>query len=103
MRSKGNAPSATQKRWLDAVASLSPGMQIHHPVGITAKHNKVHIGHWWLVPVDEQSHRDIHAGVFGKDRKVLEKRIFEANLEALEGSPDYPPQDAIDAIRDYHR
>ena len=104
MQSKGNAPTAQQKRWLQAVAELSPGMQIHHPVGATAKIKGVgNIGHWWLVPVDEISHRDIHAGIFGKDRKVLEKRIFEANLAELKDFADCPPQEVIDAIRNYHK
>ena len=90
-------------RGLQAVAELETGIQIHHPVGVTAKHDKVHIGHWWIIPVDEQVHKDIHAGRFGKDRKTLEKSIFENILDALKDHPDYPPQDAIDAIQAYHR
>lgn len=107
MQSKGNAPSAAQKRWREAVrdaGSKESGekMQIHHPVGATAKHNKVHIGHWWVIPVDEQSHKDLHAGLLGKGRKTVEKQVFSNVVKHLYNHPDRPPLEALDAIMDYH-
>lgn len=51
MRSKGNAPNAAQKRWMDAVGSLgclvclARPVELHHVVGCAARHNKVPIGH----------------------------------------------------------
>ena len=37
-------------REIGEVISGEP-MQIHHPVGVAAKHHKVHIGHWWVIAV----------------------------------------------------
>ena len=110
MQSKGNAPTAAQKKWREQVrkyASEAAGepMQIHHPIGTGkgAKHNKVHIGHWWIIACDEQSHKDIHAGVFGHDRKNVEKRQFNFLITMLPDSVERPPQEAIEAIRNYSR
>ena len=107
MKSKGNAPTAAQKRWREAVRELEgdSGLEIHHPVGVTGKHNKQKIGHWWVVAVDEQAHKDIHAGKFGADRKMIEKHLFDACYTALldQGCPDMPPPLVYDAIMDYHR
>lgn len=104
MQSKNNAPSAAQKRWREAVRELDGGgLEIHHPVGVTAKHNKVHIGHWWVIAVDPQAHKDIHAGKFGKARKAVEKSIFANVLDALKGHADYPPIEVTNAIMNYQR
>tara|TARA_R110000782_G_C14577782_1_gene388154 strand:- start:212 stop:538 length:327 start_codon:yes stop_codon:yes gene_type:complete len=107
--SKGNAPTAAQIRWREAVRTLdeasAPYLEIHHPVGATGKHNKQKIGHWWVCAVDEQSHKDIHAGVFGADRKLIEKRLFDVSYTLLleQGFPDMPPPLVYDAIMGYHR
>ena len=109
MQSKGNAPTAAQKRWREAIRTKAQeveggNLEIHHPIGASAKIKGVgNIGHWWVIPVDAQSHKDIHAGKFGSMRKSVEKEIFESVLNVMSGDPDFPPQDAIDAIRDYHR
>ena len=107
MRSKGNAPSAEQKRWHDQVASLgcvdcfSPA-QIHHPVGATAKHNKIAIGHWWVLPLCDEHHRALHAGEsFEYDsRKLFEKGEYARMLD----DNNHPvPEEVEAAIMDYHR
>lgn len=113
MRSKGNAPTAEQKRWLSAVASLgclvcgSPA-QIHHAVGVTGKHNKVEIGHWWLAPLCDEHHRGLHAGeTYGHEsRKDYEKWAFRhivARLWADLGLKAFPTTEIIEAIQDYHK
>ena len=76
MRSKGNEPNAIEKRWREVVGE-APSMisgrtpvEIHHPAGVTARFDKVHIGHWWLIPLHPDEHRVI--SVHG--RKEFERR-----------------------------
>jgi len=77
---------------------------IHHAVGATGKHNKVAIGHWWLVPLTHKEHLALHAGeLFDCDsRKEFEKAAFEELCYSIEDK-DLPPQYVIDAIMDYHK
>lgn len=111
MRSKGNAPTAAQKRWVEAVANLGSIIsgdpaQIHHCVGVTGKHNKVHIGPYWILPLTEGEHLALHAGLYGKCRRQIEKDLFREVLRKLEPDEslnDWPPQDVLNAIEDYHR
>ena len=110
MKSKGNAPTAAQKRWREAVREVGQrgawsDLEIHHPVGATGKHNKQDIGHWWVVPVDSEAHKAIHRGDFGKDRKQMEKALFNNCLSVLQSEQfkDLPPTEAIEAIMDYRR
>lgn len=69
-------PNAKEKRWLKDICEFidSEGLgilygsefegrkdyQIHHVVGRTAKHNKVEIGHWFIIPVPWELH-DVHS------------------------------------------
>lgn len=81
MQSKGNAPTAAQIKWREEVRALGcivgmekgPHIQIHHVLGATAKHNKVAIGHWYILPLTPWAHLD---------NPVLNvthnKRLFEA-------------------------
>ena len=60
-----SAPNKAEKDWRELVRSLGcclgyPGpVQIHHVAGRTAKHSKVDIGHWFILPVSEQAHREV--------------------------------------------
>lgn len=69
-------PNAEEKRWLKAVCEFinTEGLgilygpefegrtdyQIHHVKGRTYKHNKVAIGHWFILPVPVELH-DVHS------------------------------------------
>ena len=63
----GNSPNKAQTNWREAVRAMGcvygyPGeVQIHHPLGRTAKSMGVHIGHWFVIPCAEQAHREIEA------------------------------------------
>lgn len=114
------APTAAQKRWHTWLASqgcyigLGPAC-IHHCAGSTAKHNKVEIGQWWVVPLSYEAHQgtqgihgdlSIFAGQgLGKTRKEIEKAIFGrlvAHYRRQHG--EYPcPGDVLQAIERYHR
>ena len=66
-----NKPANTaQKKWMDDITSWSicnlsmlygdeydgAVIQRHHVLGRTAKQNKVHIGHWFILPVPYELH-----------------------------------------------
>lgn len=117
MQSKGNAPTAAQKRWREAVRELGSVISggpavIHHPIGVTGKHNKIDIGHWWVIPLTDSEHKALHDGeTFGYgSRKEFEKDKYDdliwriASVVGELGSLDYaPPFDVSLAIMDYHR
>jgi len=109
MQSKGNAPSAAQKRWREAVRGLGSVISgepavIHHAVGVTGKHNKIAIGHWWILPLTDDEHKSLHAGeAFGcGNRKRFEKIQFERIIRTICVVP-IPPHDVCKAISGYHR
>ena len=64
MRSKGNAPTAAQRRWQDVVAGLGcivtrsdpAHCQLHHVGGFTYKHNKIRVGPWFILPLHASLH-----------------------------------------------
>jgi len=115
MRSKGNAPTAAQKRWREAVRDLGSIISggpavIHHAVGATGKHNKVEIGHWWLIPLTNDEHLALHGGNLdwllcetrweGMSRKELERFWFS---RVVMDADICPPTEVLEAIMDYHR
>jgi len=111
VRSKGNAPTAAQKRWREAVRGLGSIISgepavIHHAVGATGKHNKVDIGHWWLIPLTDDEHKALHAGeTFGyESRKEFEKSMFVTvgSDLAFSGFPETTSKEVDIAILSYH-
>lgn len=80
---RGKAPNARQKRWHDAVAQLpcvscgATPVHVHHCVGSSAKHNKVHIGQDWVIPLCYDCHQG-PGGVHG-------------DMSRINTQPDVPP------------
>lgn len=82
MQSKGNAPSASQLKWREEVRALGcvvsrekHGIEIHHVLGATAKHNRQPIGHWFILPLTSWYHR-LNPVLNVTDHK----KLFEANF-----------------------
>ena len=102
MQSKNNAPNKAQKDFRENLRSLYPGSEIHHPVGTTGKHNKIDIGNWWILAITEDEHKRVHAGI--DDRKGWEKRSYKIQMEHyFRIYFQMPvPDDALEAIQDYH-
>ena len=114
----GRRPTKAQQAWQDWQRSQgccncgAPNPAIHHAVGSTAKHNKVHIGQWWTLPLCYECHQGdggIHKScerlTLQLSRKEIEKDLFfiSVNSYGLEFD-DYPmPMGVIDAIMDYHK
>ncbi len=103
MQSRGNAPSAEQKRFRENLRDLYPGSEIHHCVGTTGKHNKVAIGHWWINALMPNQHNNLHSS--GKVRKQCEKEIFFVQMESYLGEYHRMPvpDEVLEAIEDYHK
>lgn len=105
---KNDQPNAAQKQWrenvreLGSIVSGERPVHIHHCAGRTAKHNKVPIGHWWILPLTELEHKAIHMLA---DRKEHEKELFSLLLRrmAVLSNEPLPSHEVVDAIMDYHR
>tara|TARA_R110000822_G_scaffold77084_5_gene185123 strand:+ start:1248 stop:1631 length:384 start_codon:yes stop_codon:yes gene_type:complete len=127
MRSKNQKVTADHKKWRSQVAELgciccgSEAIQIHHCIGASAKHNKIHIGEWFILPLNPFNHSYIDQGRFGldmlkteagqrygEDDKVKDMPLheFEKYLfgKVLRMIPDRPfGDDVITAISEWHR
>ena len=81
-------PTAKQKhwhKWLRNQACCNCGhlASIHHCAGSSAKHNKVHIGQDWVIPLcydchqgDDGIHKSLKAFDTDESRKEIEKQLF---------------------------
>lgn len=59
-----NADEKAFQAWLKQRPCIIGGMgitEVHHCKGSTLKHNKVHIGHWFCLPLSQEQHRAYHA------------------------------------------
>lgn len=117
MISKGNRPNKTQSDWLDLVALSGPivngtgRIEIHHVVGFTGKHNKVHIGPWWLLPLPADVHALVGSAEF--DLKAFgfvlggrfdaEKLLFKKLIDRIPTSTNFIGNEVFNAILDYRR
>lgn len=78
------------------------GIIVHHCEGSTFKHNKVLIGHWFVIGLCETCDNCITHG----SRKGFRERFGAQSELWLKQFEDYPykdecPQEVIDAIRDW--
>jgi hypothetical protein len=63
MLSKGNAPTAAQKRFWDELTQMGclltgDEAEIDHCVGASAKWNGMNIGNWWVIALNPDVHRN---------------------------------------------
>lgn len=117
---RGVAPTAKQKKWHDWLASFDcyicqQKAEVHHCVGSTGKHQKVHIGQDFCVPLCGHCHRGpqgIHGDLsafdghkLGERRKEIEKTIFNHLVAVYRRQHgEYPcPPDVLAAIEGYHK
>lgn len=82
-------------------------IQRHHVLGRSAKHNKVAIGHWFILPVPFELHdvssnhklnvthcKKAFVNEFGSQKKLFEKMCNSMEIQGYE----IPPNDAYYAI-----
>ena len=115
----GSAPNAKQKRWLTSIVRngcmvCGEPASVHHCVGTKGKHNKIAIGHEWIVPLCYEHHQGpygIHFdltklqsmdGYAGLSRREIEKKLFANLVEMEKFNPELPDPLIIDTIMDYH-
>jgi hypothetical protein len=107
---KNQPPNAAEKRWredvrkLGSIVSHRRPCEIHHCAGRTAKHNKIRIGHYFILPLVDDEHERIPD--LGHDRKRWEKEMFDKLLFVYArqyGRPAPVPDEVIEAIRSYRR
>jgi hypothetical protein len=114
-------PTAAQQKWWDWLIQqgcyLGLGEPaIHHCVGSTAKHDKIHMGQDFVIPLSYLAHqgphgihmdRSLFAGHgLGESRKEIEKAIFSRLVAhyARQHHGELPmPADVYAAIMDYHK
>lgn len=114
----GKSPTVKQQAWQDwqrarGCCNCGATASIHHCVGSSAKHDKVHIGQWFTIALcydchqgDHGIHHDMKA--FTEQvcsRKALEKHFFSIDDAGYreEAGDNIVPEDAYNAIMDYHR
>ena len=115
--------NAAQKQWMKDITEWSicnlgllygneydgAIIQRHHVLGRTARHNKIHIGHWFVNPVPFELH-DVdsnhplnvthHKHCF-TDTYGSQRGIFEIMCNSMESQGyEIPPDDAYYAILD---
>ena len=78
-----------------------PGpVEIHHIAGRTASHCKVHVGHWLILPVTNESHREVER--LPKDeQKGLFLDLCRRRLNRYQSLPF--DGDTMFACMDWHR
>jgi len=95
--------NAAQKQWMSDIAEWADGgvnflyglddpkgFQLHHVLGRSAKHNKVAIGHWFIIPVpftyhDINEKNDLNVSYFkhnftdefGKQTDLYDRMIID--------------------------
>lgn len=118
----GKQPNAAERHWHNWLREQSCAIcgqptAIHHAIGSTGRHNKIHIGQWWVVPLCYDYHQGqggIHNDLsafgahdklrLGSTRKEIEKSLFSiyaSKYEAITGRKI--PAKVKEAIRDYRR
>ena len=111
-------PTAKQKRFHQWIKSQycpinGQSVELHHCVGSTAKHDKIHIGQDFVIPLSFEAHRGGHGihgdrSLFDKnlgDRRIqIEKGLFKKYyLKWLDEGGHRISQDVLDAIKNYSR
>jgi hypothetical protein len=98
-----NADEKAFQAWLKGRLGITGGeglTEVHHCVGSSVKKNKIHIGHWFCIPLSQSSHWLFH------NRKREWKKSFGVQsflweIEIINYSNETgrePPNDVYDAI-----
>ena len=115
--------NAAQKQWMSDISDWASnnnldliydyndpkGFQLHHVLGRSAKHNKVAIGHWFIIPVlfelhDVSGKHDCNVtnykhrftDKYGNQREIFKDMVNDMRMEMY----SLPPADVLRAIED---
>ena len=115
--------NAKQKQWMNDVAEWAHGgnmdllydvdtdcgFQLHHVLGRSAKHNKVNIGHWFIIPVpflyhDINEKHNLNVSYFKHnftDRFGMQRDLFNIMINDMKLSTyELPSTEVINSIMD---
>ena len=102
--------SKVEKIWCDEVRELGSiisgkhPVEIHHCAGRAAKHNKIHVGIFWILPLTKAEHDSVPTWAHG--RKEREKWLFARLILKYRRvyGRDIPFDECVaKAIQDYHK
>ena len=113
-------PNADEKRFIkwtkeqDCICCAAPGPSIvHHCEGSTFKHNKVLVGHWFVIPLCVNCDRIVTQGSrrkltdqFGPQSTLWQwhsLRILRGRDFMMNGPEFLPPAEVTEAILDWGR
>lgn len=112
------APNAAEKRFHEFLAGMGCAVtgapaHIHHAIGSSAKHNRIHIGQWWVIPLAPELHQGqggIHGdmslfalhGIEGT-RKEIEKKLFQYCAARYMVAGGHIPEEVLRAVVGYRR
>lgn len=124
MRSKNHPPTAAQKVYWDeltstgcVVAGRNAPAEIDHVFGASAKHRKLHIGQWAVIPLCYELHRGARGRTakeylfrddwfpemeFYEMRRELLRKAHE-NYEQYHGKRVPIPLDVLEAMYQYRK
>lgn len=112
--------NAAQRKWMSDVAEWAEvnidliydganSIQLHHVLGRSAKHNKIAIGHWFIIPVpyhlhDVSSHhpesvthcKKEFVKSFGNQRDIFRDMVNDMRMEMYA----LPPIEVLNSIMD---
>lgn len=108
---KTRGPNSAEKKFMawvkqqPCIQSFEQPVIVDHMYGSTFRHNKVLIGMWALLPLSEYCDK---VKTNGSHRAYLEKfgeTQAQSYMRLLETCPEelMPPQEVIDAIKDWNR
>ena len=90
MHTKNFRPTADQTRWWGELVEMGciytgKPAEVDHLVGAAAKHNKIHVGQWWVVALSPDLHRT------GAVNRTTRQTMFENRFssQAAKWGPDF--------------
>ena len=118
MQSKNNQPNAEQLRWRELVREqgciiTGQPAEVHHVYGCSFKHNKIHVGHWFILPLSfdlhdlmgKSSHNITRSRMAFTRHYGLQKELFESLVTRIRIKGHEIPfdDDVMQAIMDLPR
>ena len=89
MRSKGNSPTAAQKKWWSELVEMGCLLgdeieaEIDHLVGASAQAEGENIGNWWVIPLCPRLHR------LGPINRTTKPHLFQMRFCTADHWDDY--------------
>lgn len=109
MYSKNFKPTKQEKDWWDYLAQNpctqcgSCLIQLHHILGSSASHMKVHIGQWAMMPLCPPCHARIDSMDKQEQLRIFFQRVLAPYYERYRALPDGMSGEHVLAMATWHR